>query len=40
MYRLSAYYLARMAADILMDLLIPTLFITIVYFMAGEGGLQ
>jgi hypothetical protein len=35
MYRLSAYFLARTAADLPLELILPTLFITIVYWMAG-----
>lgn len=35
MYRLSAFYVARMLADFPTDLSIPTGFIIIVYFMAG-----
>lgn len=35
MYRLSAYFLARLMADLPLDLLLPFLFITVVYFMAN-----
>ena len=35
MYRLSAFYLARTMSDVPMDCLIPTFFITVVYFMGG-----
>jgi ABC-type multidrug transport system permease subunit len=35
MYRLSAFYFARMASDLPMDLTIPTIFILIIYFMSG-----
>ncbi|KAL9256350.1 ABC transporter G family member 22-like protein [Drosera capensis] len=35
MYRLSAYFLARTSSDLPLDLLLPILFIVIVYFMAG-----
>jgi len=35
LYRLSAFYLARLLSDFPMDLTIPTGFIIIVYFMAG-----
>lgn len=35
LYRLSAFYLARLLSDFPMDLSIPTGFIIIVYFMAG-----
>ncbi|CAN4089676.1 unnamed protein product [Withania somnifera] len=35
MYRLSAYFLARTTSDIPLDLILPVLFILIVYFMAG-----
>ncbi|GAB4834121.1 ABC transporter G member 22 [Ancistrocladus abbreviatus] len=35
MYRLSAYFLARTTSDLPLDLLLPVLFITVVYFMAG-----
>ena len=37
MYRLSAFYFARTASDLPMDMAIPTLFLLLVYFM---GGLQ
>ncbi len=35
MYRLSAYYAARTAADLPMELLLPTLFVIIIYFFGG-----
>lgn len=35
MYKLSAYYLARTASDLPMDCLLPSLFVFILYFMAG-----
>lgn len=35
MYRLSAYFVARTTSDLPLDLLLPLLFLTIVYFMAG-----
>ncbi|KAM7262319.1 hypothetical protein ACFE04_021396 [Oxalis oulophora] len=35
MYRLSAYFLARTTSDLPLDLLLPVLFLVIVYFMAG-----
>ncbi|XP_071710327.1 ABC transporter G family member 22-like isoform X2 [Rutidosis leptorrhynchoides] len=35
MYKLSAYFLARTTSDIPLDLLLPLLFLVIVYFMAG-----
>ncbi|GAB4857192.1 ABC transporter G member 22 [Ancistrocladus abbreviatus] len=35
MYRLSAYFVARTISDLPLDLLLPLLFITVVYFMAG-----
>ncbi|KAL3379306.1 hypothetical protein AABB24_000157 [Solanum stoloniferum] len=35
MYRLSAYFLARTTSDIPLDLILPVLFILVVYFMAG-----
>lgn len=33
MYRLSAFYFARTASDLPMDMAIPTLFLVLVYFM-------
>ena len=33
MYRLSAFYFARLASDLPLDFAIPTLFLIIVYFM-------
>ncbi|XP_022935199.1 ABC transporter G family member 22-like isoform X2 [Cucurbita moschata] len=35
MYRLSAYFLARTTSDLPLDLLLPILFLLVVYFMAG-----
>lgn len=35
MYRLSAYFMARTTTDLPLDLLLPLLFILVVYFMAG-----
>ncbi|KAK1425596.1 hypothetical protein QVD17_20950 [Tagetes erecta] len=35
MYRLSAYYFARMAGDLPMELVLPTIFVTISYWMGG-----
>ncbi|KAL8137564.1 hypothetical protein V2J09_003565 [Rumex salicifolius] len=35
MYRLSSYYFARMAGDLPMELVLPTAFITITYWMSG-----
>ncbi|KAM7263754.1 hypothetical protein ACFE04_001437 [Oxalis oulophora] len=35
MYRLSAYFLARTTSDIPLDMLLPLLFVILVYFMAG-----
>ncbi|KAK9167673.1 hypothetical protein Scep_002864 [Stephania cephalantha] len=35
MYTLSSYFTARVVGDLLMDLALPTAFITIVYWMAG-----
>ncbi|MBA0642210.1 hypothetical protein Goklo_026643, partial [Gossypium klotzschianum] len=35
MYRLSAYFLARTTSDLPLDLILPVLFILVVYFMAG-----
>nr|XP_043638068.1 ABC transporter G family member 22-like isoform X2 [Erigeron canadensis] len=35
MYRLSAYFMARITTDLPLDLLLPLLFLVIVYFMAG-----
>lgn len=37
-YRLSAYYLAKTFSEIPLFLVIPTLFFTIVYWMAGING--
>ncbi|KAI5070568.1 hypothetical protein GOP47_0014911 [Adiantum capillus-veneris] len=34
MYRLSAYFIARSASDLPLDLLLPTCFLIVVYFMA------
>ena len=35
MYKLSAYFMARTTSDLPLDLILPTLFLLIVYFMAG-----
>ncbi|KAA3455248.1 ABC transporter G family member 22-like [Gossypium australe] len=35
MYRLSAYFLARTTSDLPLDLILPVLFLLVVYFMAG-----
>ncbi|PSS15834.1 ABC transporter G family member 22 like [Actinidia chinensis var. chinensis] len=35
MYRLSAYFVARSTSDLPLDLLLPVLFLLVVYFMAG-----
>ncbi|GFZ09271.1 ABC-2 type transporter family protein [Actinidia rufa] len=35
MYRLSAYFVARTTSDLPLDLLLPLLFLLVVYFMAG-----
>uniref|UniRef100_A0A803N0E5 ABC transporter domain-containing protein n=1 Tax=Chenopodium quinoa TaxID=63459 RepID=A0A803N0E5_CHEQI len=35
MYRLSAYFLARTTSDLPLDLVLPVLFLIVVYFMAG-----
>ncbi|KAL5739837.1 hypothetical protein ACOSP7_028731 [Xanthoceras sorbifolium] len=35
MYRLSAYFLARTTSDLPLDLILPILFLLVVYFMAG-----
>ncbi|KAE8735165.1 ABC transporter G family member 22 [Hibiscus syriacus] len=35
MYRLSAYFLARTTSDLPFDLILPVLFLLVVYFMAG-----
>lgn len=35
MYRLSAFYFARLASDLPMDMAIPTIFIILVYFLGG-----
>ncbi|CAL0310560.1 unnamed protein product [Lupinus luteus] len=35
MYRLSAYFVARITSDLPLDLVLPVLFLFVVYFMAG-----
>ncbi|GAV73295.1 ABC_tran domain-containing protein/ABC2_membrane domain-containing protein [Cephalotus follicularis] len=35
MYRLSSYFFARMAGDLPMELVLPTIFVTITYWMGG-----
>ncbi|GFP96019.1 ABC transporter g family member 22, partial [Phtheirospermum japonicum] len=35
MYRLSAYFMARTTSDLPLDLILPVLFLVVVYFMAG-----
>lgn len=35
MYRLSSYFISRMVADLPMELVLPTIFILITYFMTG-----
>ncbi|CAM8894972.1 unnamed protein product [Rhodiola kirilowii] len=35
MYRLSAYFVARTTSDLPLDLMLPILFVLVVYFMAG-----
>ncbi|XP_058776767.1 ABC transporter G family member 9-like [Vicia villosa] len=35
MYRLSSYFVSRMVADLPMELVLPTIFLLITYFMAG-----
>ncbi|KAK4777517.1 hypothetical protein SAY87_017704 [Trapa incisa] len=35
MYRLSAYFLARTTSDLPLDLVLPVIFLLVVYFMAG-----
>ncbi|XP_010557969.1 PREDICTED: ABC transporter G family member 22-like [Tarenaya hassleriana] len=35
MYRLSAYFLARTTSDLPLDMILPVLFLLVVYFMAG-----
>ncbi|CAH9085741.1 unnamed protein product [Cuscuta epithymum] len=35
MYRLSSYYFARTAGDLPMELILPTIFVTIAYWMGG-----
>ncbi|XVE96231.1 hypothetical protein REPUB_Repub02eG0204000 [Reevesia pubescens] len=35
MYRLSAYFLARTTSDLPFDMILPVLFLLVVYFMAG-----
>ncbi|KAM7252206.1 hypothetical protein ACFE04_024089 [Oxalis oulophora] len=34
-YRLSSYFIARIIGDLPMELVLPTVFVTITYFMAG-----
>lgn len=35
MYRLSSYYFARIAGDLPMELVLPTIFVTVTYWMGG-----
>ena len=35
MYRLSSYYFARTAGDLPMELVLPTIFVTVTYWMGG-----
>ena len=35
MYRLSAFYFARTASDVPMEVAVPSIFIIIIYVMAG-----
>ncbi|KAF2285982.1 hypothetical protein GH714_009348 [Hevea brasiliensis] len=35
MYRLSSYFMSRMVSDLPMELVLPTIFVTITYWMAG-----
>lgn len=35
MYRLSAFYFARLASDLPMDFAVPTIFVVLVYFISG-----
>ncbi|KAI4294987.1 hypothetical protein MLD38_040731 [Melastoma candidum] len=35
MYRLSSYFLARIVGDLPMELILPTIFLTITYWMSG-----
>lgn len=35
MYRLSSYYFARMAGDLPMELVLPTIFVTVTYWIGG-----
>ncbi|XP_038876291.1 ABC transporter G family member 21-like isoform X2 [Benincasa hispida] len=35
MYRLSSYYMARTAGDLPMELVLPTVFVTVTYWMGG-----
>ncbi|KAL9236391.1 hypothetical protein vseg_011069 [Gypsophila vaccaria] len=35
MYRLSSYFMARMVSDLPMELILPTIFVVITYWMAG-----
>lgn len=35
MYKLSAYFISRITTDLLLDLVLPVIFLVIVYFMVG-----
>lgn len=35
MYKLSSYFIARTVGDLPMELVLPTIFITITYWMGG-----
>lgn len=38
MYRLSSYFMSRIVSDLPMELVLPTIFLTITYWMAGLKG--
>ncbi|XP_021608822.2 ABC transporter G family member 9 [Manihot esculenta] len=38
MYRLSSYFMSRMVSDLPMELVLPTIFVAITYWMAGLKG--
>ena len=40
MYRLSAYYMAKMTSEALLLFLLPVVYTTIVYWMVGLNGIK